>query len=115
MNALTAILVGVLTAFGIYCLLQRSLSRLVAGLILLSQAVNLAVFSAIGLRSAPPPVIPGDATVLPADAADPLPQALVLTAIVIGFGLVAYCLILTARVYEDTGDDDTESLRRTDT
>lgn len=115
MSFLAAILVGTLTAFAVYCLLQRQLLRLIAGIVLLSQAVNFAVFSADGLRPASPPIVGQEAVVLSSGAADPLPQALVLTAIVIGFGLVAYALLLVARVYEETGDDDIENLRRTDT
>ncbi len=115
MSFLAAIFVGTLTAFAVYCLLQRQLLRLIAGIILLSQAVNFAVFSADGLRPTSPPIVVAPATVLATGAADPLPQALVLTAIVIGFGLVAYALLLVARVYEETGDDDIENLRRTDT
>lgn len=115
MNALAAILVGFLCATAVYCLLQRSLLRLVVGLLLLSQAINFSVFSAQGLSPATPPIIDPTAKTLGHGAADPLPQALVLTAIVIGFGLIAYVLTLTTRVYEVTGDDDINNLKRTDT
>lgn len=115
MSFLAALLVGILTALAVYCLLQRDLLRLIAGIVLLSQAVNFAVFSADGLHPASPPIVGQESSVLPVGAADPLPQALVLTAIVIGFGLLAYALLLVARVYEETGHDDIEKLRRTDT
>ncbi len=114
MSALAAIIVGILTGTAVYCLLQRSLLRMVVGLILLSQAINFSVFSAQGLRPTSPPIIEPTAETLGKHAADPLPQALVLTAIVIGFGVVAYVLTLTAKVYEETGDDDIDNLRRTD-
>ncbi|MGF1452218.1 MAG: Na+/H+ antiporter subunit C [Opitutales bacterium] len=114
MNSLIAILVGVMTAGSLYCLLRRSLVRLVFGLVLLSQTVNLIVFSAGGLSPPEAPVIAEGQKELQGTYADPLPQALVLTAIVIGFGLIAFTLALTHRAYEELGDDDIDHFRRTD-
>jgi multicomponent Na+:H+ antiporter subunit C len=115
MSTMAAVIIGVLVAGAVYSLLQRSIVRIVVGIVLLSQAVNLTVFSAAGLREATPPVIADGARTLAAGAADPLPQALVLTAIVIGFGLVAFTLALTTRTYQELGDDDIEKFKRTDT
>ena len=69
-------------------------------------------------RSAPvrsrarPPVVPDDADRLVAPYADPVPQALVLTAIVIGFGLLAFSLVLADRVHDTTGTDDVDEVGR---
>ena len=109
-----SILIGALFAGGIYCLLRRSLMKLIIGVILLSQGANLLVFSAGGLtRTLPAFVSPG--TVLPpAGHADPLPQALVLTAIVIGFGLVLFSIALLLRAYHAVGSDDINAFNKTD-
>ncbi len=114
MNAMMAILIGIMTAGAVYCLLRRSIVRIVFGLVLLSQTVNLIVFTADGLGPADAPVIAADAKTLTGDYADPLPQALVLTAIVIGFGLIAFTLALTHRAYVELGHDDIDNFTRTD-
>lgn len=115
MNTLIAILIGALAAAGIYCLLRRSLMKLIIGLALFGQAVNLLVFSANGLHSRKPAIIDSAAKVLQHGAADPLPQALVLTAIVIGFGLIAFSLALIHQTFQATGHDDINALNNTDT
>ena len=115
MNTLLAILIGLISAAATYCLLRRSLLRLIIGIGLLSQAVNLLVFSASGLKVGPTPIIDPDDKVLGTGAVDPLPQALVLTAIVIGFGLIAFCLALIHQTYRATGCDDIDTLNTTDT
>lgn len=80
------------------------------GLILLSNAVNLLILTAGGLTRGTPPLIASGATEMPAGAANPLPQALILTAIVIGFGLIAFALILIYRTYTATGTLDADAL-----
>lgn len=110
MNALLAILIGILVGSGVYCLLRRDIFRLLIGLILLSQAVNLLVLSAAGLQPAPPALIAEDAVVLEHPVVDPLPQALVLTAIVIGFGLIGFTVILVHRTYRELGHGDIQNL-----
>lgn len=112
MEISVAILIGILTAAGVYLLLRRSLLRMVFGLILLSNAVNLLILTAGGLTRGVPPLIATGATDLPAGAANPLPQALILTAIVIGFGLIAFALILVYRAYAATGTLDADALAR---
>lgn len=114
MNTLVAILIGLIAAGAVYCLLRRSMVRLIIGLSLLSQAVNLMVFSANGLSNAPAPIIPPGDKVLEAPYADPLPQALVLTAIVIGFGIICFTLALTLRAFKELGTDDIDAFNRTD-
>ena len=115
METLIAILVGVLFSGGIYCLLQRSLVRLVIGIMLLSQGINLLTFAASGLSRGKTAIIPAGEKILQAPYADPLPQALVLTAIVIGFAFTAFFLALIHRTYKTLGHDDIEKLNTTDT
>ena len=89
MEVLLALAAGVLYAAGIYLMLRRRLAQLIIGLGLLSNGTNLLIFTAGGLTRAQPPVVPVGAALAP-PYADPVPQALVLTAIVIGFGLLAF-------------------------
>jgi multicomponent Na+:H+ antiporter subunit C len=110
-----AFVVGWLYAAGLYMMLRRSVVKLVFGLALLSHASNLLIFTAGRLTHTEPPVIPQGATQPDAAFADPLPQALVLTAIVIGFGVLAFALVLVHRVYETVGTDDLDEMKATDT
>lgn len=112
MEPALAILIGVLTSAGVYLLLRRSLLRMLFGLILLSNAVNLLILTVGGLSRGNPPLIGSGETSLAAGAANPLPQALVLTAIVIGFGLIAFALILVYRTYATTGTLDADVIAR---
>jgi multicomponent Na+:H+ antiporter subunit C len=96
---LLAIASGVLYACGIYLMLRRRLAQLIIGLGLLGNGTNLLIFTAGGLTRAHP-------------YADPVPQALVLTAIVIGFGLLAFSLVLAHRVHATTGTDDVDDVGR---
>jgi multicomponent Na+:H+ antiporter subunit C len=106
-SAWLAILVGILYTAGVYMMLRRSVVKLLIGIALLSHAANLLVFSAGGVVRGRPPIVDGGA---PAGVADPLPQALVLTAIVIGFGVLAFAIALLHRVHQETGSDDVEHL-----
>ena len=112
METLIAILIGILFAGGVYCLLQRSLVRLV---MLISQGANLLTFASSGLTKKHTAIIKAGETALQAPHADPLPQALVLTAIVISFGFTAFCLALLHRTYKTLGHDDLEKFNTTDT
>jgi multicomponent Na+:H+ antiporter subunit C len=86
-----AVAVGVLVAGGVYLVLQQGLIRIVLGFVLLGHAVNVLLIAAGGMSRRGLPLIgQGD----PGDAADPLPQAFVLTAIVITFGITVYLLAL---------------------
>ncbi|MGF1449358.1 MAG: Na+/H+ antiporter subunit C [Opitutales bacterium] len=114
METLLAVLIGVMTAAGVFCLLRRSIVKLAIGIILISQAANLTVFVSGGLTRGAPPLVASSQDTLAATAADPLPQALVLTAIVIGFGVVAFALVLIARAYQETGADDVNEFRKTE-
>jgi multicomponent Na+:H+ antiporter subunit C len=103
MNVLLALLTGLLVAGGTWLVLQRRLLHLVLGISLLGHAANLLIFAAGG-PSETPAFAPGG-TPLPG-ASDPLPQALILTAIVIGFGATAFLLALAWRAFRTLGDDD---------
>jgi multicomponent Na+:H+ antiporter subunit C len=114
-TALLAVVIGGLYAAGLYMMLRRSLVKLIIGLVLLSHAGNLLIFTAAGLTRATPPLIGAGQTTLPDAAADPLPQALVLTAIVISFGVLAFAISLFRRVHHAVASDDLDQLRSTDT
>jgi multicomponent Na+:H+ antiporter subunit C len=114
-EALLAILVGGLFAAGAYLLMRRSIVKLILGLALLSHAVHLLIFTVGGLRRGAPPLVPADALQLGTESADPLPQALILTAIVISFGVIAFTLALVYRTCETVGTDDLDEMRTTDT
>jgi multicomponent Na+:H+ antiporter subunit C len=105
-----AVLAGIFFAAAVYLLLSRSLIRMLLGLTLLGNAVNLLIFISGRLtRGIPPIVVEGDVP-LPGSA-NPLPQALVLTAIVIGFAMFVFLLVLAYRAYETLEADDTDSMR----
>ncbi|MCG8335907.1 MAG: NADH-quinone oxidoreductase subunit K [Proteobacteria bacterium] len=108
MESLLSLIVGLLYAAGLYLILERSLVRLIFGILLWSQATNLLVFTAAGLIGENPPLI-GESGEL-VNSADPLPQALILTAIVIGFGVVSFTLVLSKKVYQWVKTDDLEQL-----
>ena len=97
MEQIIAIVCGAMLASSFYLLMRRSLLRFVIGLILLSNGVNLVIFTMGRLTRYQPPVIPKGAKVPPEPFANPLPQALILTAIVISFGLLAFTLVLVYR------------------
>ena len=98
MSVLYAFVAAGLFGCGLFMVLSRHLVRLLLGLSLLTTAVNLMLFQAGRFRTAQPPLIPESAERL-RESADPLPQALVLTAIVIGFALTVTLAVLALRAY----------------
>ncbi len=114
MEVLMAILIGGLFAAAFYLILRRSLAKLIIGLALLTNAANLLIFTVGGLTRATPPLVPPGMPVPDGPVADPLPQALILTAIVIGFGLLAFMMVLAFRTYQIVGVDDIDGMRATD-
>ena len=112
MELLLALVSGVLYAAGTYLILRRRLAQVIIGIALLSNGTNLLIFTAGGLTRARPPVVPDGAHTLVAPYADPVPQALVLTAIVIGFGILAFSLVLAHRVHDTVGTDDVDDVGR---
>ena len=111
MEALLAITIGVLVAASVYLMLSRHVLRFIFGLVLISNAANMTIFTAGRLTEGSPPLIPLGADAAVAGAANALPQALVLTAIVIGFGLFAFALILMFRAYTTLGTLDSDEMR----
>jgi len=101
MEALIAIAIGVLTGCGVHLVLRARSFPVVLGLTLLSYGVNLFLFATGRLAIGRPPVIGGPGGVY----ADPLPQALVLTAIVIGFAMTAFVIMLSLRARAELGND----------
>ena len=106
MELVLAIVAGVLYATGLYLMLRRRLAQLIVGLSLMASGANVLIFTAAGLTRGQPPLVPEGATALPAPFADPVPQSLILTAIVIGFGVLAFSLVLAHRVHRSAATDD---------
>lgn len=114
MEIVWSVVVGVFVAAGIYLMLEKHILRLLFGIMLLSSAINLAIFTAGRLTPGELPLI-GDNSMLPPEgAANPLPQALILTAIVIGFGLLIFALMLFYRAYKETGTADVDEMQRSE-
>jgi multicomponent Na+:H+ antiporter subunit C len=114
MEIILAFVTGGLFAAGLYMMMRRSIVKLIIGLVLLGHATNLLIFTSGGLVRGAPPLIGPDASSLTGTFADPLPQALILTAIVIGFGVQAFFVVLIKRVYQTVGTDDPDRMRSTD-
>lgn len=103
-----AITIGIVVTAGCYLCLSRDFLRIVVGIVLLSAAANLTLLAVGRITSNQPAVIPAGEVVLA--GANPLPQALVLTAIVIGFMLACFALILAVRLGQASGTDDVDEL-----
>ncbi|MPY66264.1 cation transporter [Deinococcus sp. SDU3-2] len=104
METLFAVIIGLLVAAGVFLVLSRVIVRVVLGLTFISYAANLAILTVAGLREVSPPLL-----TLPGPYMDPLPQALILTAIVIGFATTALLLTVALRAYQVAGHDDVEA------
>lgn len=100
---------GLLFAFGTFLLLRRDVVRVVWGVTIIAQSANVYLVT-MGEIGGSVPVLGHGHAVDPASVADPLVQALVLTAIVIGFGTTAFALVLTYRVYQEHGTIDLQEL-----
>lgn len=105
------VVIGVLVAAGVYLLLERSLSRVIIGVILIGNGVNL-FFLVSGGASGHAPIVPYGSDGKPGPGtpamADPLPQAMVLTAIVITLGMTAFVLTLAYRSWQLHGHDEVQ-------
>ena len=110
-----SLLIAVLFGCGFYLMMRRSYLKVILGLMLLGHAANLLVFTSAGIERGPAPLVHEEMTVAPPDGSDPVPQALVLTAIVISFGVTAFALVLFRRTYDVLGSDDIDELQRTET
>ena len=110
MEPLLSILVGLFFAAAIYLMLSKFSIRIILGIAILGNAVNLLLFTSGRLTREVPPIIPAGLDALPSGTANALPQALILTAIVISFSFLAFLLVLTYRAYQDLGTDDTSEM-----
>jgi len=111
MENILAISVGVLVACAVFLILSRDLVRVMLGVAILSNAANLLIFTSGRVVRDAPPLVPGNLEVPAGAVANPLPQALILTAIVIGFSLLAFALVLTYRAYAAMRTVDVDAMR----
>ncbi|KFL29389.1 monovalent cation/H+ antiporter subunit C [Devosia riboflavina] len=111
MDYILAALVGVFVSLGIYLLLSRSVIRMLIGMTILGNGVNLLIFTAGRVTREVAPIVPGGLDVPAGPIANPLPQALILTAIVIGFSMFSFLLVLAFRAYKSLDADNTDTMR----
>ena len=110
METVLAVLTGAMVAGSVFLMLSKNLVRFIFGLVLASNAVNLVIFAAGRPGISRPPLIPEGSLHATEAMANSLPQALILTAIVIGFALLAFIFILFFRTYQTLGTVDTEAM-----
>ncbi len=110
MELILVLLIGVLYAAGVYLILRRSMVRLLLGIILLGNATNILIFLLGNITKGKPPIIAPGLKVFKDIYADPIPQALILTAIVISFGLTSFAIVLLKRVYALISSDNLDDL-----
>ena len=113
MEIILAVLVGVLYTAGVYMILRRSILKFIIGIMFIGNATNLIVFLASGIVAGEPAFVDG-VVQNASQMADPLPQAFVLTSIVISFGIVVFALALKLKFFEITGTEDLDQLTNTD-
>lgn len=111
METVFSVLVGLFAATAFYLIMSRHIVRVLLGMVLLGNAVNLGLFTAGRLTREVPPIMMNGEQTLSMAAANPLPQALILTAIVISFSFFAFLLVLSYRAYQDLDTDDTDEMR----
>lgn len=108
MKVILPLVIGVLFASGTYLILQRNILKLVLGFSLIGHAANVLLISSGWTGAGQPPILGGDEKT---PFVDPIPQALILTAIVIGFAALAFLLVLAFRVYKDLKTTDIAEIR----
>ncbi|KQN72214.1 Na+/H+ antiporter subunit C [Devosia sp. Leaf64] len=111
MDYVLALLVGVFVSLGVYLLLSRSVIRMILGMTILGNGVNLLIFTAGRVTRGVAAIVPPGLEVPTGPIANPLPQALILTAIVIGFSMFAFLLVLAYRAYQSLDADNTDRMR----
>ncbi|MBI3127396.1 MAG: Na+/H+ antiporter subunit C [Candidatus Tectomicrobia bacterium] len=112
MTWLICFTIGATVAAAAYLIMQRRLIQLVLGLSLLSHATNLMLIASGWVGDGKVPIVPENGPVDPAGYVDPLPQAMILTAIVISFAVTAFLLVLAMNIYQRFKTDDIDRLRR---
>ena len=111
MEYVLAALVGCFFTLGIYLLLSRSVIRMLIGMTIFGNGVNLLIFTAGRVTREVAPIVAPGLLQPEGPIANPLPQALILTAIVIGFAMFSFLLVLTFRAYETHDADKTDTMR----
>ena len=114
MEPVIALLVGLFVTVAAYLMLSRALIRILLGIVVFGNAVNLLIFVAGRLTRATPPIVPAGQVAPSGYFANPLPQALILTAIVISFAMCAFLIVLALRAYQELDADDTDRMRLTE-
>lgn len=115
MGLILSILTGFLMAAGVYMLLHKSFMKMIIGIIVFSNAVNLFLLIAGGLvRDNPNFVKKTQTDINVEEMSDPVPQAFILTAIVIGLGVQAFAIVLFKRVYQTSNNNNVDKLDHTD-
>lgn len=114
MEVLWCIVTGGLVAAGLYMMMRRNIVKLIFGLMILGYAANLLIFTMGGMTRNNTAIIPPGSKQLVEPFADPVPQALILTAIVIGFGVQAFTMLLFWRGYISVDSDDLDDMIATD-
>ncbi|MDM5228665.1 Na(+)/H(+) antiporter subunit C [Cytobacillus sp. NJ13] len=109
MEILMSVVVGILFMSATYLMLSKSLLRIIVGTAILSHGAHLLILTMGGLKKGAAPLL-GES----GPYTDPLPQALILTAIVIAFGVTAFFLVLAYRAYQELGTDNMDKLRGTE-
>jgi multicomponent Na+:H+ antiporter subunit C len=107
MEAFMSLVIGILVAIGTYLIMTRSLLRVILGTALLTHGAHLLLLTMSGLKTGAPPLLGENA----AAYTDPLPQALILTSIVISFGVTSFFLVLAYRTYKELGTDDLQEFK----
>ncbi|MBS4190723.1 Na(+)/H(+) antiporter subunit C [Bacillus sp. FJAT-49705] len=110
MEIVMAFVIGILFMSATYLMLSKSLLRIIVGTGLLSHGAHLLILTMGGLKRGTVPLLDEKASAY----TDPIPQALILTAIVISFGVTAFFLVLAYRSYQELGTDNMERLRGTE-
>ncbi|GIN19853.1 MAG TPA: Na(+)/H(+) antiporter subunit C [Bacillus bacterium] len=110
MEIFMSVLIGFLFASAVYLMLSKSLLRIIIGTGLLSHGAHLLLLTMAGLKQGTVPLLGEQAKAY----TDPIPQALILTAIVISFGVTAFFLVLAYRAYQELGTDNIDEMRGTE-
>lgn len=110
MELFMSVLIGLLFASAVYLMLSKSLLRIIIGTGLLSHGAHLMLLTMAGLKRGTVPLLGEQAKAY----VDPIPQALILTAIVISFGVTAFFLVLAYRAYQELGTDNIDEMRGTE-
>lgn len=110
MTLFLCLIIGVLFGSGVFLILRRTLFKIALGIALIGHAVNLLIFTVGGLVEGLPGIMTSEEITLPSGNADPVPQALILTAIVIGFGMQAFIVVLIRNAQKYAQMSDTHLL-----